>query len=273
MIDLHSHTNASDGQHPVAVLLSLAHAAGVRTLSITDHDTVASIDAALSLAPSCGLEVIPGIEVSSAVDQREVHILGHFVNPADSRLAGFSLRLRREREERMEQMVEKARKLGFPITMEHVRNIAGDAHLARPHLARVFVQGGWCLDVREAFDRFLGDGKPAAVDKFRFPFGDAIELIHGAGGTATIAHPGVSKLERHDLLRMKDAGLDGVEVHHSDHPGSLRQKFLNLAAELELIPTAGSDFHGEEVAPNRHLGTASMNPDDFEKLRSRARPV
>ncbi len=170
----------------------------------------------------------------------------------------------------MIQMIEKMVGLGFPVTMEQVRALAGDTHFARPHLARVLVELGYCSSTKEAFDRFLGDGKPAAVLKFEFPAAEAVALIRGAHGSATIAHPGVSRIERHDLEAMKAAGLVGVEVEHSDHPPSLREKLRKIARELELIPTSGSDYHGPKVAPNRHLGTASMKPEHFEQLRKRA---
>ncbi len=271
MIDLHSHTTASDGQHTPDELLALAAAAGVTVLAVTDHDTVAGLEAAEAAARARGVELVPGIELSAFVLGREVHILGHFLRREDPDIAQFSDRLRLERERRMEQMVEKMRKLGYPVRMEEVQALAGGAHLGRPHLARVLVERGWCVDTKEAFDRFLGNGRPAWVDRYRLEGADAIQLIRNAGGTATLAHPGTSKMNRPEIQMLAKAGLTGLEVDHSDHNPSVREKYLALAREFDLVPTAGSDFHGEKVAPGRHLGTASMPPERFEALRSRAR--
>jgi len=271
VIDLHSHTTASDGQHPPEELLAMAAAAGVKVLAVTDHDTVAGLARAKAAAVAQGIELVPGIELSAFVLGREAHILGHFLNPEDADVSRFADRLRTEREQRMEQMVQKMRTLGFPVRMEDVYAIADKAHLGRPHLARVLVEKGWCVDTKEAFDRFLGDGRPAWVDRYRLEGADAIRLIRNAGGTATLAHPGTSKMNRMEVLTLAREGLSGLEVNHSDHNPSVREKYLALAREFELIATAGSDFHGEKVAPGRHLGTASMPPELFEKLRSRAR--
>lgn len=272
MIDLHAHTTASDGQHAPAELMELAHRAGVTCLAVTDHDTVAGLSEAGEAARARGIELVPGIELSAFLFRKEIHILGHFVSPEEPRLGRFSEHLRGERHARMEQMVTKMRELGYPVSMEDVLAIAGDAHLARPHLARALVAKGYCLDTREAFDRFLGDGKPAFVDRYRLGADEAIDLIRNAGGTATLAHPGVSKVERHEISQLKEAGLSGIEVFHSDHPLPLREKLLQLARELDLVPTAGSDFHGEQVTPGRKLGSAAMDPAHLDALRRRARP-
>ena len=270
MIDLHSHTTASDGEHAPAELMRLAHEAKVTTLAVTDHDTVAGLPACAEAATTLGMTLVNGIEITAFLHRREVHVLGHFVNPAEPRLAAFAARLKGERETRMIAMVEKMKGLGYPVTMEQVRALAGDTHFARPHLARVLVELGFCTSTKDAFDRFLADGRPAAVPRFELPAADAVTLIRGAGGAATIAHPGVSKIQQHDLQALKEAGLVGVEVEHSDHPPSLREKLHKIARELDLVATAGSDFHGASVAPNRHLGSASMRLEELDRLHRRA---
>ncbi len=270
MIDLHSHTTASDGQHSPAELLALAAGAGVTVLAVTDHDTVAGLGEAAEAARAHGVELVPGIELSAFVLKREVHILGHFVRPDFPELASFAARLRVEREERMERMVEQMKRLGFPVRMEEVRALAGEAQLGRPHLARVLVERGWCLDVKEAFDRFLGAGKPAWTDRFKLEGRDAIRLIHRAGGTATLAHPGSSKLERYDILQLAREGLDGLEALHSDHNPSVQERYLKFAKEFGLVPTGGSDFHGEQVTPGKRPGDSTTPPENFAKLRARA---
>lgn len=270
MIDLHSHTTASDGQHTPAELLGFAHAAGITTLAVTDHDTVANIAECTREAAARGMRLVPGIEVSVIMNRREVHILGHFVDPTEARLAKFGDDLKIQRESRMEQMVAKIQKLGFPITMQHVRDLAGpNAHLARPHLARVLLEMNYVGSTKEAFDKFLADGRPAAVTRFEVTLPQAIDLIHGAGGTATCAHPGVSKILEFEIIEMAKAGLDGIEAIHSDHPPTTREKFLQWGKTFNLIATAGSDFHGQIVAPNRHLGSVGMPPEDFARLEAR----
>ena len=270
MIDLHSHTTASDGQHAPKTLISMAHEAGVKTLAVTDHDPVSGLPACAEACAELGMTLVNGIEVSAFMNRKEVHVLGHFVTPTEPTLAAFATRLKVEREERMEQMIEKMRGLGFPITMEHVRALAGpDAHLARPHLARVLVEMNYCANTKEAFDRFLGDGRAGHVERFKLSADDAVKLIHGAGGTATLAHPGVSKISEYELKSLATAGLDGVEVEHSDHPPSMRAQLRGWADALKLVPTAGSDFHGEAVAPGRKLGSASMATEQFERLHEK----
>lgn len=271
MIDLHSHTTASDGQHSPDELLALAAKAGITTLAVTDHDTVAGLDACAVAAQRHGIRLICGIEVSAYLGKKEIHVLGHFVDPKESGLASFGERLKGERRARMEQMVAKMQALSYPVTMDHVLAIAGDGHLARPHLARALVELKYCSSTKDAFDRFLKDGGPAAVPRFDVTVKQAVDLIRGAGGAATVAHPGVSRVERFELEEMAKAGLAGLEVEHSDHPPSLREKFYKWTSELNLVATSGSDFHGEKVAPGRHFGKVSMAPEALAALEQRAR--
>ncbi len=270
MIDLHSHTTASDGQYAPTELLTRAAAAGVTVLAVTDHDTVAGLAEAAEAARAHGVELVPGIEISAFIHGRECHILGHFLRPDDEDIARFADRLRLEREQRMEALLERMRQLGYPVRMEHVLAVAGDAQLGRPHLARVLVDRGWVVDVKEAFDRFLGARGAAWVERFKLAGEDAIRLIRNAGGTATLAHPGSSRMEKLEIRALAQAGLAGLEVLHEDHNPSVRQKYLALARELDLVPTAGSDFHGEAISADHRLGTASMPPELFAKLKSRA---
>jgi len=270
MIDLHSHTTASDGEHPPRELLALARAAGVTTLAVTDHDTVGGLERAEEAAREAGIRLVPGIEVSTETDGREIHVLGHFVDRTEPTLAAFSDRLRTERAERMGRLVDKLRTLRFPVTLEEVERIAAGAHLGRPHLALALVERGYVTSTKEAFDRFLGDGRPAYVDRLRIETEEAIQLLHGAGGTATVAHPGSSKVSPYTLERLARAGLDGLEVFHPDHVPSQREALLRTADALGLIPTAGSDYHGPRVSPGRQLGMVSLDPTYFSKLEARA---
>ena len=270
MIDLHSHTTASDGQYPPHEQVALAAKAGVTVLAVTDHDTVAGLAACAQEAAARNMRLVPGIEISCIHHRREVHILGHFIDPANEGLAAYAVQLLAERSKRMEQMVTKLVAMGVPVTMEQVSALAGDAPLTRPHLARVLVELRVCTSTKEAFDRFLGDGRSAWVQRFELPVEAAITLIHAAGGTATIAHPGSSRVNRLEVETMAKAGLDGIETIHRDHPPSQRELFQKWAQELGLCCTAGSDFHGEKVAPDRHFGSVAMDEGQFRALEQRA---
>jgi hypothetical protein len=273
MIDFHSHTTASDGQHTPEELVAMAVAAGVTTLAVTDHDTVGAVARARVAARAHSLTIVPGIELSAVLNGREVHVLGHYVDIDEPSLASFSESLKVERRTRMEQMIAKLKAMGVPVTMGEVEALSGGDNLGRPHLARALMDRGWVGSVKEAFDRFLGAGRPANVEREPLETLTAIQMIHRAGGTATLAHPGVSKVEGHELTQLRREGLDGLEVFHSDHVPSQREKYLRLGTELGLIPTAGSDFHGELVAPNRKLGTAAMPEASLEALEKARRQV
>jgi len=269
-IDLHSHTTASDGEHSPEALLALARTAGVTVLAVTDHDTVAGLARAAAAAEAEGLSFVPGIEVSATAAGREVHVLGHFVDATESGLARFSDRLKGERATRMGRMVQRMGELGFPLTLAEVEAIGGGAHLGRPHLALALLNRGYVSSTKEAFDRFLADGRPGHVDRFRLDAAEAVQLLHAAGGTATLAHPGPSQVTRPTLEALARAGLDGLEVFHADHVPSQRESLLRTADALGLIPTGGSDFHGARVSPGRRPGGCTTPPEAFARLRARA---
>jgi 3',5'-nucleoside bisphosphate phosphatase len=269
MIDLHSHTTASDGELSAEELVRTAAAAGVRVLSVTDHDTIAGLEAAQRAATRSGIELVCGIEISIRWLGREVHILGHFVDPNHEPLSTFGDQLKGERFRRMERMLERARQLGFPVQIEDVVAIAGPAHLGRPHLARLFVERGYCTSTQEVFRRFLQDNGPVAVERFEVSFQTAVSLIHKSGGTATVAHPGLSKITENDLREMAALGLDGVEIEHLEHPPSQRAKYRAIADALGLIATAGSDFHGPKATPDRTFGKVTMSETSLQQLREK----
>lgn len=270
MIDLHAHTTASDGEHSPTKLVDLAGAAGVTRLAVTDHDTLGGLARAGARATEIGLDLVPGIEISASLDGREVHVLGHFVIAGHDELASFCANVLTARARRMEAMIARLQDLGVPVTLDEVLEIAQGAHLCRPHLARAVVARGVCESVHEVFARFLGDGRPAHVQRERIDATAAIALVHRAGGTATVAHPGPSGIDRAKVAELARAGLDGIEVFHAEHAEHERARWLSIARESGLVPTAGSDFHGERTTPGRVLGTP-MEEAAFEALRARAR--
>jgi predicted metal-dependent phosphoesterase TrpH len=268
-IDLHSHSTASDGQYAAEQVADRAAAAGVAVWALTDHDSIAQLRPARAAAEARGVRFVPGIELSVHLDRREVHLLGHFVDPDSETLRGFEDLLAEKRRIRMGEMIHKLASLGIALTPEEIERFSGGKTLARPHVARALVDRGIVGSVKEAFDRFLGEGRPAFVGRYRLPVEEAIALVRGAGGAASIAHPGVNRIERGDLERMKGWGLCGVETYHPDHVPSQREKYLRLCDEFDLVPTAGSDFHGEAVAPDRKLGMVTMSEAELDRLEAR----
>jgi 3',5'-nucleoside bisphosphate phosphatase len=268
-IDLHSHSLASDGQYPAAVVATKAASAGVEVWALTDHDSIAALGQGQAAADKLNIRFVPGIELSVYLDRREVHLLGHFVDPESQALRGFEDLLAEKRRLRMGEMITKLASLGVALTPDEIEQFSGGKTLGRPHVARALVARGHVSTVREAFDLFLGEGKPAYVGRYRLTVQEAIRLVSDAGGTATIAHPGLSGVERGDLARMREWGLCGVEVDHAEQNPSLRDKYRRLAAELDLVATAGTDFHGEAVAPDRVFGEVTMARDEFARLEAR----
>lgn len=269
MIDLHVHTTASDGQYNPGDLVRRAAQAGIEALALTDHDTVAGIAEAGRAAERLGLRLIAGIELSTFAGEREAHILGHFVDPAEPGIRGFSRVLREERARRMGRMIERLGALGLEVELSSVERLSGGKNLGRPHLARAMIERGYVRDVKEAFDRYLAVGGPAYVERFKLSAADAIALIRRAGGTATLAHPRVSQLAQPEIAALKEQGLAGLEVFHSDQGEPARAELLATARSLDLVPTSGSDFHGELIAPGRRLGATDMRREDLARLEER----
>ncbi len=268
-IDLHSHSRASDGQYAPAELGEQIARAGVSVWSLSDHDTVAGLGAAAEAARQVGVRLVPGIELSAFLDRREIHLLGHFVDPEHPALRRFEDDLALHRRKRMHGIVARLAELGIHIRVPDIEKFGDGKTIGRPHVARAILETGAVGSVKEAFDRFLGEGRPAYVQRFRLELDDAVRLVREAGGTVTVAHPGVSRLERGELVRLAAAGVVGIESHHPDHNPSVREKYLRLADELDLVPTAGSDYHGEAVSPDRRLGQVTMQPEDLARLEAR----
>jgi predicted metal-dependent phosphoesterase TrpH len=268
-IDLHTHSRASDGEFTATEVAERAHAAGIGVWALCDHDTVAGLAEAQAAAAARGIRLVPGIELSAFLDGKEIHLLGHFVDPAHARMRRFEDFLAERRRVRMNEIVEKLARLGVQIRVEDIERWSGGKTIGRPHVARAIVETGVVSSVKEAFDRFLGEGRPAYVGRYRLEAEEAVRLVREAGGTTTAAHPGVSKLERHDLVRLRAAGVEGLEVHHVDHVPSQREKYLRIADELGLVPTAGSDYHGPNVSPDRNLGDVTMPAEDLARLEAR----
>jgi hypothetical protein len=271
VIDLHSHTTHSDGDRSPAQLLAAAAEAGVTVLAVTDHDTVSGIAECRAASETVGVRLVAGIELSCELHGREVHVLGHFIDersPAVGRLAAGMLA---ERRERMERMVRRAQEQGLSgVTLERVVAASGGENFGRPHLARVLVDCGHAQSIKDAFERYLKTRGPLWVDRRRLEMAEAFQLVHDAGGTASVAHPGANGVTRQELKALAEAGLDAVEAWHPEHPPNQAEAFVRWADELGMLVTAGSDYHGPGVQPDRKLGDRSLPRDRFDALEERA---
>ena len=241
-VDLHCHSTASDGALAPAAVVEEAHRKGLVALALTDHDTVDGLAEAQAAGERLGVRIVPGVELSAVENDAETHLLGlHLQDVATmkDRLA----ELRDMRRVRAERMVERLNALGVPVTMTQVLANAAGGAIGRPHVARAVVAVGSATDLRDAFDRYLGNGRPACVGKDRLSMPDAIRIVHDAGGIAVLAHPHEAAT-RARLTALAAQGLDGCEVRHPSHPDELIGRIGRLVDELGLLPSGGSDWHG-----------------------------
>ena len=265
--ELHCHTRASDGLLTASELVQLARLRDIRVLAITDHDTLASHAEASVLCRSNGIRFIPGIEVSSLSDQGEVHVLGYGVNPTDEVTSQRIDALRDARDGRARAMVAKLHALGMAVSYEHVKQIAGDAMVGRPHVARALLEGNWVQNRQQAFDDYLAEGKPAFVPHTGLTPSQAIELIHNAHGVAVVAHPGLYAGNVDRLLAdMLQHGLDGIEVYYPLHSMEQMARFNAFAQSNHLLITGGSDFHGLVGDLEATLGAIHLPEGAIEAL-------
>jgi predicted metal-dependent phosphoesterase TrpH len=265
-IDLHAHSTASDGTLTPAELVRLALERGVEVLAVTDHDTVAGVVPALEAAAGTGLRVLPGVELSALYRGGGLHLLGYGFDPAAS---GLGVRLRAlsmGREERARAILRLLAKLGAPLSWDRVAVLAQGA-VGRPHIARALVAAGYARDVSDAFHRFIGEGRPAYLPSGRLCVAEAISLVREAGGEVALAHP-LLPARPLDLVRLlpelRDAGLTGIEVYHSEHDAAATARLRRLVDTEGLWWTGGSDFHGPSK-PDAQLGAVPVPPDVLDQ--------
>ncbi len=247
-LDLHLHTTHSDGSCTPAEVVGLAHQAEVTALAITDHDITTGLTEASAAGEALGIEIIPGVEISSSLGNSELHILGYFLDWQDTPLNERLKTLRDSRHRRNPKIIERLQSLGIDLTYEEVRALAGSDSVGRPHIARALMDKGVVTSAKEAFDRFLAEGKPAYVPRDLPSPAEAIHWIKAARGLAVLAHPTWVRCTDQSLVelvrQLKADGLDGVEVYYSTHAARQTREYLSLAQQLGLLVTGGSDFHG-----------------------------
>ncbi|BCU82318.1 PHP-like protein [Polycladomyces abyssicola] len=274
--DLHIHTTVSDGLFSPEEVVRMAKDTGLRAIAITDHDTVGGVAQAAVAAAKLGMELVPGIEISTLADGQDVHVLGYFVDTEQEWFLKRLQSLRNTRVERNRKIIEKLNELGIAITWEEVqakkRGASPEKNIGRPHIAELLVDKGVVRSMDEAFERYLGkDGAAYVTTKRITPF-EAIDLIKEAGGVPVLAHPG---LYENDALveEIISHGLAGLEVYHPDHDEERTERYRKMAERHGLIITAGSDFHGERHGSMFHapIGTKTVAYDQVERLKMAAR--
>ncbi|HVX38015.1 MAG TPA: PHP domain-containing protein [Gemmatimonadaceae bacterium] len=267
-VDLHAHSTASDGSRSPADVVREAHRVGLAAIALTDHDTLDGIAEATRTGAELGVRVVPGIELSAVEGDVETHILGlHLTDTAE--LEARLIELREMRRSRAERIVKRLNELGVRIEFASVLEQAAGGAIGRPHVARAMIAEGWAVDFRDAFERYLGNGKAAYVAKDRLAAADAIALIRRAGGLSVLAHP-ASSGTRDRIEAFANEGLEGVEVRHPSHSSEDIARLSALVEHFSLVPSGGSDWHGSADGP-RTLGMMRVPAEWLERQDGRIR--
>lgn len=272
-IDLHTHSNRSDGTDSPTELIENAKAAGLDVVALTDHDCTDGWREASKAAKRVGIELVKGIEISCRLDGKSIHLLGYEFDPNNEPLVEELRRVIDGRNSRLPATLERLRGLGIEIEAKDVRRWSGNAAaMGRPHIADALIELGVVANRDEAFDRFLMPGKPAYVDRYAADLFEAIGLLNAAGGVAVIAHPwsrGSHKVLTASMFaRLRNAGLSGIEIDHNDHDQEDRALLRQIARELDFVQTGSSDYHGTGKI-DFDLGCNTTSYDQFQKLRGR----
>jgi predicted metal-dependent phosphoesterase TrpH len=246
-IDLHMHTNRSDGSHDPAELVEYAGGRGVEVMAITDHDTMAGVPEAVAAGRAVGVRVIPGIELSIKVPHGSMHLLGYFTEPAPEPLAGLIAGFGEKRVQRARDMVDRLNDMGVAVDWDDVLQGAAGAPLGRPHIAEALMRAGHVTERKEAFDLYLGDGRPAYVGSDGLDVEEGLDLVRASGGVPVLAHPYTLALDAAHLDpfvgRLARAGLAGIEVHRPEYAPDQHAAYRQLASKYGLVPSGGSDYH------------------------------
>ena len=271
MIDLHLHTTASDGLLSPADLVSRAAGCGLRTISVTDHDTGAGLPEAGDAARRLGVRLIPGVEITAVEDGRDVHMLAYFLDTTDAAFDDFLRLQRRNRIERIREVAGRLDALGCPIDIEALFATIrqrSTRSVGRPQIADALVKAGHVRDRDDAFERLLGIGQPAFVPR-RGPSPEAVISIVGkAAGIVSMAHPGLTAMD-HLIPRLAAAGLQAIEARHSDHDAATEVRYRQLAADHGLAVSGGSDFHGDVGRRATTIGRVTLSPEELAALEAR----
>jgi predicted metal-dependent phosphoesterase TrpH len=273
-IDLHTHSDRSDGTDKPGELLARAAVAGLDVVALTDHDTAVGWDDARAAAVDIGIGFVPGMEISCSYSGGGVHLLAYLLDPAYPPLVRELRRVLDGRSARLPATLDRLRGVGVDISEADVEAVSGPAEATgRPHVADALVAKGVVTNRNEAFERFLSKGRPAYVDRYAADLVEMLGLVAGAGGVSVLAHPwgrhSRAALDVAALGALKDAGLTGIEVDHQDHDATVRTELRAVASRLGLVQTGASDFHGEGKM-DCPLGANATEPEQFELLLAAA---
>ncbi len=272
MIDLHTHTTASDGRCTPAELVARASAAGVTVLSVTDHDTLEACDAVGNACALAGITFVPGIEITAVRDEVDVHVLGYFVDVRSSSLGVFLAEQRQRRIDRVGRILVQLETLGIHLDANAILRPAIDqpgTSIGRPAVARALVAAGYVKTSNDAFATWLSRGRPGFVPREGAAPDNVIEQIHAAGGIASMAHPGLLRRDMW-IAGFASSGLDAIEAYHTNHDEQLTGHYRSVAHRLGLCISGGSDYHADESHGSAHPGSVALPAEAFDQLRARA---
>jgi predicted metal-dependent phosphoesterase TrpH len=280
MIDLHMHSNFSDGSMSPTELVEHAGKIGLKAIALTDHDTIDGVHEFVEAGKKYNILTIPGVEISvdtSLPNTGHLHMLGLFINYTSSELKDTLDYLRNERNLRAKKIVNKLNELDVPISMLELLREAGEGSIGRPHVAKILVEKGMVSTIQEAFDVYLAKGKPAYMDKVKLGEIDAIRMIKNAGGLAILAHPHLMKFDSYDetkekIQELRALGVDGLEIYYSGMPMEMTKKLLRLVMELDFVISGGSDFHGsnkDNIQLGTGLGDLHIQDEVYHQLKRR----
>jgi predicted metal-dependent phosphoesterase TrpH len=272
MIDLHTHTTASDGRCSPSELVARAAAAGVTVLSVTDHDTAEACSAAGQACAASGVTFVTGIEITAVRDEVDVHLLGYFFDPGSPALRVFLAEQRQRRLDRIGRIIVLLEKLGLHLDADAIMRPAIEQpgqSIGRPAVARALVAAGHVKTSNEAFANWLSRGRPGFVPREGASPDAVIEQIHDAGGIASLAHPGLLRRDEW-IAGFASAGLDAIEAYHTNHDEAATGRYRSLAHRIGLAVSGGSDYHADESHGSAHPGSVSLPADSFAQLRERA---
>lgn len=273
--DLHLHTTASDGLETPFKIVEMAKKMGFKCISITDHDTVDGLSEAQKAAEQLGIELIPGIELSTLFEGKEVHILGYCIDPNNQMLKDLLSKFIESRKKRARKIVEKLNELGVDVSMSRVEEIAKGEFVGRPHIARAMMEKGYVSSLSEAFTKdYLGNGGRAYVERYKLYTHEAINFIKQIGAVAVLAHPGIDtvggRLTHYEIEQIIEMGIEGIEVFYPEHDAAQTRFYKNLAQTHNLVITGGSDYHGDKETDLK-VGSIKLPYKHVEALKARCK--
>ena len=266
-VDLHIHSNASDGRYSPAEIVRTAATAGLKVIALTDHDTIDGLVPAIEAAKEFpSLTLIPGVELSTDIPSGEVHVLGYFIEYSDQELKASLERMRNSRANRADKMVAKLKELGCNIELERVKEIAGNGALGRAHIAQALLEKGYIGSFKDAFTKYIGHGCPAYVGREKLTPAEAVKLVLKANGLPVLAHPFTALNPEEVIKELKTVGLVGMEVYYAGYLPTEVNSLLGLAQKYDLIPTGGTDYHGIDATSDITIGGTDVPIQSVERL-------